>query len=233
MIIDPRAAIAIIPQYLSEHLDIKFIWGKAVTRVKTGTIHLDKKILIADAICICSGADFETLYPGEFSTLDITKCKLQMMRFVSVHKNFRIGTSLCGGLSLVHYKSFLAAPSLSKLKVRYQSEMSEYLQWGIHVMISQNDKGELTVGDSREYGLTFDPFDNSLINQLVVDYLKRFAVIDDWQLIQTWNGIYPKMNNEETDVFIQLEDGVFIINGLGGAGMTLSFGFAEEVVAQI
>jgi len=233
MIIDAREAIGVIPQYLSEYLDVKFTWNKTVTQVAPGKIYINKEIMQADIICICSGADFETLYPEEFSALEITKCKLQMMRFISYDEDFRIGTSLCGGLSLIHYKSFLTSPSLAKLKERYESEMAEYIQWGIHVMVAQNNKGELTVGDSHEYGLTFDPFDRSLINRLIVDYLKRFALTDNWQLIQTWNGIYPKMTNGETDLFLQPDAGVFIINGLGGAGMTLSFGFAEEAVANL
>jgi FAD dependent oxidoreductase TIGR03364 len=127
MIIDAREAIGVIPQYLSEYLDVKFIWNKTATRVEPGNIYINKETMRADIICICSGADFETLYPEEFSALEITKCKLQMMRFTSEDENFRMGTSLCGGLSLIHYKSFLAAPSLPKLKDRYESEMAQYL----------------------------------------------------------------------------------------------------------
>src|SRR5258706_11653924 len=187
----------------------------------------------ADVICICSGEDFKTLYQEEFTAAEITKCKLQMMRFVSEDKNYRIGTSLCGGLSLIHYKSFLVAPSLAKLKKRYEAEMAEYVEYGIHVMVAQNNKGELTVGDSHQYGSVFEPFDLSSINKLITNYLKQFAITNSWRLIQTWNGIYPKMTNGETDFFIQPDPGVFIVNGLGGAGMTLSFGFAEEVIATI
>jgi len=111
--------------------------------------------------------------------------------------------------------------------------MSDYLKWGIHVMVSQNDKLELTVGDSHEYGLTFDPFDKVFINELVLKYLKQFAVTDDWKLIQSWHGIYPKMTDGATDVFLQPDPGVYILNGMGGAGMTLSFGFAEECVEKM
>ena len=233
MIVDPREALLAIPLYLYEYLDVQFIWGKTVTAVEPGKIYIDKKMMQADIIFICSGADFETLYTEEFAALEITKCKLQMMRFACADEDFRIGTSLCGGLSLIHYDSFKVAPSLSILKERYKEEIDEYLQWGIHVMVVQNGKGELTVGDSHQYGLTHQPFDEVFINNLITDYLQQFAVTDNWQLIQTWNGIYSKMTNGQTDVFIQPDEGIYIINGLGGAGMTLSFGFAEETVKSI
>jgi FAD dependent oxidoreductase TIGR03364 len=232
-IVDPREALVAVPAYLSEFLDVQFIWGQAVTQVATGMVWMGSETLQADIVCVCSGADFETLYPSVFQTLAITKCKLQMLRFKSETPDFKMGVSLCGGLSLIHYGSFKIAPSLSKLKERYEAEMSEYLKWGIHVMVSQNDKLELTVGDSHEYGLTFDPFDKVFINEMVLNYLKQFAVTDDWKLTESWHGIYPKMTNGATDVFLQPDENVYIINGIGGAGMTLSFGFAEECVEQM
>ena len=233
MVVDPREAMSSIPVYLNEYLDVQFVWGKTVTAVEPGKIYINKDQIHADIIFICSGADFETLYPGEFPSTEITKCKLQMLRFKTADEDFSIGTSLCGGLSLIYYNSFAAAPSLSKLRERYEQDMSEYLKWGIHVMVAQNNKGELAVGDSHEYGLTFDPFDQAFINNLITDYLQQFALTDNWHLIQTWNGIYPKLTNGESGIFLQPDASVYIINGLGGAGMTLSFGLAEEVVATI
>lgn len=233
MIVDPRDAIGAVAGYLEAELKVKFIWNKTITTVEPGKVWINKTKIESDVVCICSGADFETLYGCEFDKLNITKCKLQMMRFKAPSANWEIGTSLCGGLSLIHYESFKAAPSLQKLKELYHFQMPEYLNEGIHAMVSQNDKGELTVGDSHQYGLTFDPFDKTYINVLITDYLNRFAITDGWQLIETWNGIYPKMLDGKTDVFLQADKDVYIINGLGGAGMTLSFGFAEEVMTTI
>jgi len=89
------------------------------------------------------------------------------------------------------------------------------------------------MADTHEYGLDFDPFDNHYLNQLVLDYLKQLMHIDDWQITQTWNGIYPVMKNGATDLFITIEPGVYILNGIGGHGMTMSFGFAEEIINTI
>ena len=231
-IVDPREAIAKVPVYLKEKHAIEFIWGKAVTKVEEGKLWMGHEFLQTDLICVCGGADFETLFPEQFVALDITKCKLQMMRF-SEKNNTRIGTSLCGGLSLIHYHSFKVAPSLKKLEHRYQSEMKAYLDWGIHVMVSQNESGELTVGDSHEYANTFDPFDKAMINEMILNYLKKIVACNGWQLVQSWHGIYPKMANGESGVFLNPLPGVYIVNGVGGAGMTMSFGFAEECINNL
>ena len=100
-------------------------------------------------------------------------------------------------------------------------------------MVSQNTQGELTVGDSHEYALDFDPFDKTEINNMILAYLKQFMHIDQWEMIQSWNGIYPIMTNGAADLFIKVNEGVYILNGIGGHGMTMSFGFAEEVIDSL
>ncbi|RTL58631.1 MAG: TIGR03364 family FAD-dependent oxidoreductase [Sphingobacteriales bacterium] len=234
VIVDPRQAIELIPAYLEEKYDVTFHWGKCISFITDNTAFIgNHEEYEADLFFICTGADFETLYPEEFDRLQITKCKLQMMRFAPQPQFWKIGPSLCGGLSLAHYGSFKAAPSLPALRKRYNDEMSEYMDWGIHVMVSQNEKGELTVGDSHEYGLTHDPFDKDFINKMVIDYLKTFAKFKSYQLAETWNGVYAKMTNGDTEIFFSPDKDVYILNGVGGAGMTLSFGLAEESVNSI
>lgn len=234
MIVESRVAIQKLPAYLAEKYGVKFHFNKAITRIEYPTVYTgNKETYSADLIYLCSGADFETLYPDVYADNYFTKCKLQMMRLIMQPNGWRIGPSLCGGLSLIHYKGFEVAASLPQLKAHYAETMQPYLQWGIHVMVSQNAEGELTIGDSHEYGLVFDPFDKAFINNLILDYMKQFAVYKDWTPIQSWHGIYPKLTNGQTDFIYSPEEGVTIVNGLGGNGMTLSFGLAEEVVAEI
>jgi FAD dependent oxidoreductase TIGR03364 len=234
LIVDPREAIESLPDYLVEKYSIDFKWGKCVHSISENTIQIgESEKHKADILFVCSGADLETLYPEAYSTSNLTKCKLQMMRLVAQPQNWKIGPALCAGLSLIHYNSFKAASTLNSLKERYMSEMKEYLDWGIHVMVSQNGKGELTIGDSHEYGLTHDPFDKEFINRMILDYLRKFAQFKDWSLRETWNGIYTKHTAGDTELFFSPGPGVYILNALGGAGMTLSFGLAEEVIDSI
>jgi FAD dependent oxidoreductase TIGR03364 len=230
MIVDPREAIAAIPGYLNAAFGVEFIWDTAISKISCPQVFSGPKSWSADEIYVCSGQDFETLYPEEFTAAPLTKCKLQMLRFEAQPDNWKIGPALCGGLSLIHYHGFKVAASLPALKARYESEYAEYLKWGIHVMASQNGLGEITVGDSHEYALTFDPFDREFINTMILDYLATFARFKSPRVFQTWHGIYPKMTNGATEIVIRPEDGVTIINGLGGNGMTLSFGLCDEVV---
>jgi FAD dependent oxidoreductase TIGR03364 len=229
LIVDPRQAISSLPFYFTEKYGIEFIWNKAVVAVQEGNVHTAEEIYRPDLIMVCSGAEFETLFPEIFSNRDAVKCKLQMLRYSAQPGDWRLGPALCGGLSLIHYNSFKSAPSLDALKKRYQEEMPEYLQWGIHVMVAQNGKGELTIGDSHEYGGTHDPFDKQLINELILKYLGQFARFRKNELLETWNGVYAKLSDGAPYLFLSPDKGVHLFNGLGGAGMTLSFGLADKL----
>ncbi|MDB4922583.1 TIGR03364 family FAD-dependent oxidoreductase [Mucilaginibacter sp.] len=228
MIVESRVAVGQVAKYLAEKYNVEFYWNTAISQIDHPKVISGNRTWEADEIFVCSGADFETLYPDLFSETQITKCKLQMMRLVTQPDEWRIGPSLCGGLSMIHYPGFQAAASLPALRKRYEEQYAEYLKWGIHVMVSQNGSGELTIGDSHEYGLVHDPFDKEFINDMITSYLQTFATFKDWKLLQSWHGIYPKMTNGATELIVDIAPGVTVINGVGGNGMTLSFGLCEE-----
>jgi len=233
MIVEARVAIGKIAEYLTGKFGVTFHWNTAISSVEGGKVSSGKQTWEADEVFICSGAEFETLYPELFRAQAITKCKLQMMRIESQANNWRIGPALCGSLSMIHYPGFHSVPALENLRNRYETEYPEYLKWGIHVMAAQNHTGEITIGDSHEYGLVHDPFDKDFINHLIIKYLKTFSSFNENKVVQTWHGIYPKMTNGQTELIIPAEDCVTIINGLGGNGMTLSFGLCEQVIGSM
>lgn len=233
MIVDPREAIAVIPFYLEKKFSVTFIWNSGVTEIDHPKVWCGTIAYEADVIYVCSGAAFGGLFPEQYAALPLTTCKLQMMRMQSQDNNWRMGPALCGGLSLIHYKSFAASPSVNVLKRYYADTFPEYLKWGIHVMVAQNKSGQLTIGDSHEYGITHDPFDKMLINKMILEYLGGFAHFPQPNIEETWNGIYAKMTDGSTEMILQPQPGVTIINALGGAGMTLSFGLCDSVIGSM
>ena len=235
-IVDPREAIRRLSDFLHRDYGVEFHFGTVVTDICHPTLVAGGETWKADHILVCSGADFETLYPELYHHWHreggLTKAKLQMMRTAPQSSSFRIGPSLAAGLTLTHYAAFADCPSLPTLKARIEQNMPQYPILGIHVMMSQNAVGELIIGDSHEYGWDPKPFDKSEINRYILDYLKRFAQAPSFEIEDYWHGVYAKLPGK-TELVVQPEPGVTVVNALSGAGMTLSFGLAEAVMNQV
>ncbi|MFN0216850.1 MAG: TIGR03364 family FAD-dependent oxidoreductase [Saprospiraceae bacterium] len=227
--VSPRQAIPQLAAYLEKELDVVFRFGSAITHVDSGILSDFYDIWQAERIFVCSGADFETLYPRIFRESGITKCKLQMLRTGAQHQDWQLGPSLCAGLTLLHYGSFAHLKSLNAVRDRYNRENPDFARYGVHVLVSQNHNGEIILGDSHEYGWDVSPFDNEEINRVILNYLETFAHFPDFAIAETWHGVYPKLPGK-TDFVQEVEKGVWIVNGLSGAGMTMSFGLASELV---
>ncbi|WP_055075802.1 TIGR03364 family FAD-dependent oxidoreductase [Pseudanabaena sp. 'Roaring Creek'] len=232
MTVDPRQALQALPEFLFHTYGVEFEFGRAVTAIDYPNLQISNQLWSADRILVCSGADIETLYPDLYAESGITKVKLQMMRTAPQPNNWRLGPSLSAGLTLTHYAAFSECKSLDILKQRIEIETPHFPEWGIHVMASQNGLGELILGDSHEYGLTPDPFDRAEINNYILDYLRKFTNFPSLAIAETWHGVYTKLAGK-TEYIASPEDHVFLINALSGAGMTLSFGLAEENMALL
>jgi hypothetical protein len=149
-----------------------------------------------------------------------------MMRTVAQSQSWRLGPILAGGLTLRHYASFAECPSLPALKERINNETPELNEYGIHVLAAQNGRGEVILGDSHEYDANVQPFDKSMIDELILRELRRIIDLPDWTIGEHWHGIYPKA--PDTIQFVHApEPGVTAVIPAGGCGMTMSFGLAE------
>jgi hypothetical protein len=150
-----------------------------------------------------------------------------MMKTRPQPNGWRLGPHLAGGLTLCHYRSFAACDTLPALKARVAEQLPAYVRYGIHVMAAQNDAGEVVIGDSHEYDADISLFDKTEIDGLILAYLRRMALLPDWTVSTRWHGVYAK-HPTKSFVFAEPQPGCVIAAAPGGAGMTLSFGFARE-----
>lgn len=230
--VNAREAIRKIPLWLEEKFGLILRYDTVVTEIAIPNLKTSRETWRVDKVFLCSGADFETLYPEVYSRQSIVKCKLQMMKGVLIDDARMLGPSLCAGLTLRHYSSFSKCTSLKRLDERYDYESALLKKYGIHVLLSQNNYGELIIGDSHEYANTIEPFDNEVINELILGYLRSFVKLESLQITERWHGVYAKAQ-KNINLVTEPAPGVTIVNGLGGAGMTLSFGLAEELIEKL
>ncbi len=226
--INPRTAVRNLPGWLTRRLDVRFEFGTTITHVEPGRVcSSDGRTWAFDRTVVCGGADFETLFPQLFRTSGLSRCKLQMLKTVSQPQGFSIGPHLASGLTLRHYANFAVTTSLNSLKKRIGAETPELDRFGIHVMASQNDAGEVILGDSHEYGPDIDPFGKAGIDNLILRELSRVIRLPSWEIAERWHGIYAK-NGTRPLFEAEPLPRVHVQTGTGGAGMTMSFGLAER-----
>jgi D-hydroxyproline dehydrogenase subunit beta len=229
--VDPREVIANLPVWLNKEYRVQFVFDCAVTAYNDRRALAGGEEYVADNLYVCAGDDLQTLFPAVFRESGLVRCKLQMMRSHPMRDECRIGPMLAAGLTLAHYRAFQDCPSLPALKKRFADEMPDYVRYGIHVMVSQNGLGELTLGDSHEYGAVIAPFDKEEIDELVLRYLDTFFNAPELRIASRWNGVYVKHPTEPYFI-ARPAAGVTVVTGVGGAGMTLSFGLAEKIVKE-
>jgi FAD dependent oxidoreductase TIGR03364 len=223
----PRQVVRELPTFLAS-LGVDFYFETAVTQVETGRILAGGKEWGADQTFICSGDDFESLFPQHFKQSGLTRSKLQMMRAKPKKAPLDIGTHLCAGLTLGHYANFRQCDRLPKLLERFESDYPLQQKWGIHLLVSQHEDGLLTIGDSHEYGLEVTPFLREEIDRLILEYLDTFLPIDEIEICERWHGVYAK-HPTKSYIIDDVEPNVKLVTGVGGAGMTLSFGLTERL----
>ena len=225
--VDPREVLRKLPLFLQERYSVEFHWCCPAYAIEDRCVKTTYGDWHADRILVCTGSDFESLYPEFFAQSGLTRCKLQMLRTEAQPAGWKLGPALAGGLTLQFYPSFTICPSLPVLRDRIQKQMPEYVRFGIHTMVSQTSLGELTLGDSHEYGLSPSPFNREEIDRLVLEHLQSFLSVPTLSIAERWHSVYAK-HPQKPYIRFQPEDRVEIITGLGGAGMTLSFGVAAE-----
>lgn len=191
----------------------------------------------AAKVIVCNGSDFKTLYPRLFGESDLEVSKLQMMQ-TKPQTNYNLKGSILTGLTIRRYDAFTECPSYSDLKKGANSEWDNLVEkWGIHILFKQAIDGSVILGDSHEYAnidnsdkLGFDI--NMDIDNFILQESKKIFSLPTYEIQSRWVGFYSQCKN--SDIYQHdVDNGVQIVTGIGGKGMTGSAGFAKENIDQI
>lgn len=226
--VDPVVGIPTVAKWLEERHGVEFLWSTLVREVSLPQVVTTRGVIEADRVFVCSGADFQTLYPEVLGEDVVRKCKLQMLRTLPQPEGWNLGPTLCAGLTLLHYDSFAHLRSLPALRERMDAELPFHREHGIHILATQTARGGITIGDSHAYAHTHDPFEQQAVFDAILDYFDSFVRLPERRIEEYWHGIYPSLVDKAPHLVTEVEPGVRIANGLGGAGMTLSFGVAQD-----
>ncbi len=240
IIVDPRHAARRIIEYLVQAHDLVYIPNTCVKAVNkfNDTVTITTSALEkyqASKVILCSGTEFQILFPEIFEASDLHLVKLQMMDTLPM-KNIRIEGSVLTGWTIRRYESFQECPSYASVKAK-EDEHSFYKKNGIHILFKQSPDGSIIIGDSHHYApvneietLSFDT-DNS-INCFMLSQAQRIFDFDDWTIRRTWLGYYCQC--AERDIFKEtIDEDIHIITGIGGKGMTGAPGYARQNVEQL
>lgn len=231
MRVNPRVASAQIARWLAETQGVTFEFGTQIVNISDRTLHAtDRRTWAAEQIVVCGGSDLQTLYPDLYRDSGLTLCKLQMLKFGVPAAN-RMLPHLASGLTLKHYPSFQGCPSFPQLAARFERDFSHLLKYGIHLMASQFPNGDIIFGDSHEYDAAVSPFDKAEIDEAMLAAGAEVFRISGLPIRERWHGIYAK-NPLGSCFTAETEEGFRVFTGLGGAGMTMSFGLADKAWQQ-
>ena len=69
------------------------------------------------------------------------------------------------------------------------------------------------------------------MDDLILGALRQFASVPDLRIAARWQGIYLKSTLGQTQVVLHPRKNITMVTAMGGLGMTLSWGLAQQTVA--
>lgn len=220
---------------VAQHLGVEIYCHACVIQTRSQPNYCEAQlasgaVFQAHKILICHGDAVNILYPDLLQKLGLKRCALQML--LTQPFSTQMQADLYSGLSISRYPAFEICPSHRAL----QQQLSEQLviDYGIHILIKQNARGELIVGDSHEY----HPIDaapqfqqREQVNQYIQDYCHSQMGLRLPSIQQRWMGYYLSHDSEMACV-TEAEKHIYLVSAIAGKGMTTGPGFIQEVLEQ-
>lgn len=229
--LDSRQVLPTLARYLHEQHGVQFHFDTLVHAIDLPGVHTSSGCFEADQAVVCSGHDFQTLYPAQFAPLGLRRCALQMLRLRD--PGLRLGPALLTGLSTLHYPSFTGnaalAPALAALRDHVRQEAPAVLRHGVHLIVQQLESGELIVGDSHDYEASPAPYCQEAIDTLLLG-LAGALLGRPLRVLERWQGIYA--SGPRPYEILQINEDVFAVAITSGVGMSIALALAERTLQE-
>jgi len=181
------------------------------------------------AVVLCIGDRLSGLGGRIGATLaaaPLRRCRLQMLQTAPADE--RLTTALADGDSMRYYPAF-DLPGRDGLP----TPAATTTEWGMQLLLVQRAAGGLTIGDTHTYD---EPFDFAVEEHLYQDLAARAEALLGWPLppvVRRWSGVYTGVTDDRIYYRTTVDDGIVVVTGPAGRGMTLSPAIAEETWEEL
>ncbi|SOE74582.1 FAD dependent oxidoreductase TIGR03364 [Streptomyces sp. OV198] len=231
--VEPRTAQLALRAELSKSPNYTFLPGREVrdvvgehaVRDDHGDVH------IGDVVVLCTGAWLGGLVRELAGPeLPVRRVRLQMMQTEPLGEP--LTTSVADADSFRYYPAY-RSPALDDLDA-HQPQAPIAAAHRMQLLMVQRADGGLTIGDTHEYEHPFafdtleDPYEH--LTEVVESFLGRPLP----KIRRRWAGVYAQCTDPSRVVHRQrVRDGVWLVTGPGGRGMTCSPAIAETTANEL
>ncbi|WP_394939522.1 TIGR03364 family FAD-dependent oxidoreductase [Psychromicrobium sp. YIM B11713] len=228
--VDPREAVGKLANWLADQ-GVSFHWGTSFFSAEDGIVHTSRGSFEATQVLVCVGHDLDLLYPETAETSQISRCGLQMAR-VAAPEGLALDSAVLSGTSMLRYPAFSETSAAAGLRQEIAEHDAEALAIDANIMFTQRPDGTMIVGDSHRLAETMDPFLTESVSTALLHRVAGLLGVPQLDVLERWQGIYAS-SPLRPYLISAVSPGVTAVSVTSGVGMTISFGLAQRVLAQL
>lgn len=224
--VESRQALPAMRQHMAATGRYTFIPGTEARSVAKTAVTDDRGATHdGDLVLVCAGAAHGGLVRELAGDLPLRRVRLQMMQTEPLGEP--LTTAIADGDSFRYYPGFTGS-ALNSLK-RGESQDAVADEHRMQLLCVQRLHGGLTIGDTHEYD---EPFDFDVTESpyaYLVDVVEEFLGRALPPIRQRWAGVYSQcVDPDQLVCRTSPDDGIWVVTGPGGRGMTLGPAIAEQ-----
>lgn len=229
--VESRQALPAMREYMAATGKYAFI-PRTEARAIEGTAVIDDRgnAHHGDLVVVCAGAAHGGLVREIAGELPLRRVRLQMMQTEPLGE--ALTTAIADGDSFRYYPGFTGQAVNTLRRDETQDQVAD--EHRMQLLCVQRLHGGLTIGDTHSYD---EPFDFDLTEApyaYLVDVVEEFLGGALPPIRQRWAGVYSQcIDPDQLVCRTSPDDGVWVVTGPGGRGMTLGPAIAEQTADLI